>query len=579
MIGPSGPPGPDVSLRDQLSALQGLLALSMLMTESDNEHQIVHLATTSVSSLGRARVEGVYLLGEGWRMTAGACDGPDVQADLESQFTVLSAAGGVVAIMGQAWGWAFSLRSIEGHYGYLVVAADEEPPSAEQFLLRVLAQQTGVALAKARLHGKERATAKSLRATNEVLASTVAALERSTAIHECLTRAAMAQEGQEGIARALHDLTGFPVAIEDGHGNVRAWAGPDRPDPYPKHSGAGREELLRRATDEGRPVRDGDRLVVVARPREAVVGVLALIDPEQRAGEQERVALEHGATVLAVELARLQELAEIERRLGRDLVDELLAGPAAADEERTLSRAQGLGYDLERPHRVVVVESEGRGGDDDVFFHAVRRAARDCEMGSLLVGRADAMVLLSDAVPSPGSSPESLAAAWERLRTTVIAQLGGGECRLGVGGVCDRVADFARSYREAALALRVQHAADLPDQATTFSELGVYRLLADVEQPTSVERFVDEWLGALLAYDVKKGSDLVVTLSRYLACGKNYDATAKALAVHRSTLKYRLQRISEISGHDLSNADTQFNLQLATRAWQTVRALRGEGSA
>ena len=63
-------------------------------------------------------------------------------------------------------------------------------------------------------------------------------------------------------------------------------------------------------------------------------------------------------------------------------------------------------------------------------------------------------------------------------------------------------------------------------------------------------------------------------VSRYLECGGGYEATAAALSVHRSTLKYRLQRIREISGHDLSNPDTAFNLQLATRGWQTVQGLR-----
>ena len=48
----------------------------------------------------------------------------------------------------------------------------------------------------------------------------------------------------------------------------------------------------------------------------------------------------------------------------------------------------------------------------------------------------------------------------------------------------------------------------------------------------------------------------------------------RTLNVHRSTLKYRLQRIREISGHDLTDAGDNFNLQLATRAWSTLLALR-----
>ena len=46
--------------------------------------------------------------------------------------------------------------------------------------------------------------------------------------------------------------------------------------------------------------------------------------------------------------------------------------------------------------------------------------------------------------------------------------------------------------------------------------------------------------------------------------------------MHRNTLKYRLQRIRQISGLDLSDPETCFNLQLATRAWQTLRVLRNQ---
>lgn len=49
---------------------------------------------------------------------------------------------------------------------------------------------------------------------------------------------------------------------------------------------------------------------------------------------------------------------------------------------------------------------------------------------------------------------------------------------------------------------------------------------------------------------------------------------ARALNVHRSTLKYRIQRIKEISGCDLTDPDTVFNLQLSTRAWPTLAGLR-----
>jgi DNA-binding PucR family transcriptional regulator len=57
------------------------------------------------------------------------------------------------------------------------------------------------------------------------------------------------------------------------------------------------------------------------------------------------------------------------------------------------------------------------------------------------------------------------------------------------------------------------------DGVTAFDQLGIYRLLAEVEDASAVERFVQEWLGVLLDYDSAKGSQLVPTLARYLECG------------------------------------------------------------
>src|SRR5436305_951807 len=101
-----------------------------------------------------------------------------------------------------------------------------------------------------------------------------------------------------------------------------------------------------------------------------------------------------------------------------------------------------------------------------------------------------------------------------------------------------------------------------------------YQLLSEIPEINSVEVFVRRWLGPLIDYDTDKDARLVDTLSWYLECGGNYDSTAKKLSLHRSTLRYRLQRIRDISARNLNDPNTRFNLQLATRAWTTVHALR-----
>lgn len=68
-----------------------------------------------------------------------------------------------------------------------------------------------------------------------------------------------------------------------------------------------------------------------------------------------------------------------------------------------------------------------------------------------------------------------------------------------------------------------------------------------------------------MTYDRDHNAELVKTLTRYLDAGGNYDDTARMLNIHRSTLRYRLSRIREISARDLQDVNTRLNLHLATK--------------
>jgi sugar diacid utilization regulator len=550
---------PDANLRERLGEFRALLVISLLMTESVDEDQILELATSSAPGLGAWRVEG-YAFSDGrWR--PGVDPAAPMAAGLAAQLASLGSGAGRVELPGRGWAWAFPLRSVSGLLGHLVASCEWEPSAEGRFLIQVIAQQTGVAVSNARLHARERATAAELAATNAALAETVTTLQRSMDIHERLTRVAVSGEGQPGIAKALHELTSMPVAIEDRYGNLSAWAGPGRPDPYPKESFAKREHMLRRLMRDSKPIRDGERLILLVSPRPDVIGVIALIDPGRRADNADLVAMEHGATVLSMELARLRGIADTELRLRRDLIHDLLAG---TDDESALARAEALDYDLRRPHRVVLVEGKGRARAHDALLSAARRVIRQARLTGLFETWSGNV-----AIVTAGQTD------WEKLRRAIMSDLGG-QCHIGVGGPAARPSELPRSLREAGLALRLQKTLLPGSSACEYPKLGIFRMLAAIPDLTDVDKFVREWLGSLLDYDARRKAELVHTLTQYLEHGGNYDATAAELSVHKSTLKYRLQRIRELTGLELNDPDVHFNLQLATRAWATLQALQDQ---
>jgi sugar diacid utilization regulator len=234
------------------------------------------------------------------------------------------------------------------------------------------------------------------------------------------------------------------------------------------------------------------------------------------------------------------------------LVDDLLAG---TDRDGAYARADALGHDLRRPHYVVVVQAADRA--ESALATAAGRAATALHLNYLQGRHEGLVVLITDGRPEPRA-----------LHHAISERLGRATGVIGIGTRCEVPDDLPQSFINARRAMNIRLRSANPEGAAAFDELGFYRLIDAAHGGGAVEAFVREWLGALLDYDESRNSELVLTLSDYLECGGNYDESAAALHIHRSTLRYRLARIAELTGHDLHKVDTRFNLHAATRAWR-----------
>ncbi|WP_458319318.1 PucR family transcriptional regulator [Mycolicibacterium brisbanense] len=540
---------------DEQASSAGLAALSRLTFHDSDVGEIFREAKAACDGLASCQVEASY-----WSMNGGFVRfppsvpvHPDIQRHRDSGWD------GHVDTRDGRWGWAFPLTHRSIVHGCLVVSAASAPSDNQIQLLTILAQQAGAALAHAALHDRDsRDTAELTRsnadllAANRALGTMVTRLQRQMNVHEVLSAAVAAGMGEQGIADALNDLTGHSAGIEDRFGNLRCWSGSGQPHPYPKQLTDERELLLHELAAQTGQARIGGRVLTLVQPRTEILGVLALNDPDDTVTEDDLFALRYGAIVLALELSHQRTVAEIEVNLRRDLVDDLLAG---TDRDGAYSRAAALGHDLRRPHHVVVMQSAV--GTESAPAVAAGRAATALGLNYLLGRHAGLVVLLTDGRPDPRAFHHAISEILGKT-TTVI----------GIGSRCIVPEDFPRSFIEARRAMSIRLRSVSPEGAAAFDELGFYRLIDAADGGGEVESFVREWLGALLDYDESKNSELVMTLSDYLECGGNYDESAAALHIHRSTLRYRLARIADLTGHDLRKVDTRFNLHAATRAWR-----------
>jgi DNA-binding PucR family transcriptional regulator len=125
-----------------------------------------------------------------------------------------------------------------------------------------------------------------------------------------------------------------------------------------------------------------------------------------------------------------------------------------------------------------------------------------------------------------------------------------------------------RGYQEALVALKVGRKLSGLGSFLRFSDVGTYRLLLDVweRDPDQVRSLYEETIGPVDRYDESNGTQLTKTLITFLANDESLIKTASDLYAHRHTVRYRLEKIAEISGLSVFKTEHKERLGLGLKA-------------
>ena len=322
----------------------------------------------------------------------------------------------------------------------------------------------------------------------------------------------------------------------------------------------------------GRPPRPLD--VVPVRAGADMLGMLAVgIDQETADAEGRLRALEHGSTVLALELSKERAAAEVERRLRGDLVEEVLAGGLESEEaERIARQAERLGHRLPPRAWVVVLEADddktgaalSARGQQDRLDGALHGLIRSRLPGALtLVRPSSAVFLVPDELAADLAAVEKLAA---QVLAAAVPVMKPGSASVGIGNLANGVGELARSHLEARQSLRLTRRAGGRGRVASYRSLGAFRLLLEVQSPDALRRFVHELLGPLLDYAQSRDTPLLETLEALSAARWTRRAAARNLGIHINSMTYRVERIQSLTGLQLDDPETRVAISIALRA-------------
>jgi sugar diacid utilization regulator len=385
------------------------------------------------------------------------------------------------------------------------------------------------------------------------------AVSKVAATLDQLSEAVESGAGLPAVARAAAKVLGASVALIDRSGAVLAVAGasPDQ------------EKKLLAGKD---PV-----TTVELRVADSVVGEL-----RYRAKEAPDPAIARMVvTLLALELERARSPEWESEEVAGAFVGAVLAREVT-DRGDILARAAELGTSLEKGAGVIVLRVAPRSAQTGEWRSRVltlaMRTLRSLAPGSLATTESGELAA-EIAVIVPVEDDERLARASAGLTEELLDALAGFHLTVGHSRRAGDPVDLYRAGNEARLAANVGEAEG--HSLLAFEDTGSYRLFLQAmsDDPGEVERFYAETIEPLSTYDEQYETELVATVEAYLDNDGNVAATAKQLFTHRHTIRYRLERVRELCGHDVSATEGREKLGLGLKAMRVLGITPPRGPA
>ncbi len=325
----------------------------------------------------------------------------------------------------------------------------------------------------------------------------------------------------------------------------------------------------RSPADERSLMRGGDNVVTIElKVAESPVGQLRM---RTREGDPDAPLLRLVTTLIASEVERVRAPERASEEAATSFQRAVLER-RIDDRQDLIARGKELGTDLASGGTVLVVRAHPRNPTEDDWrrrlLAVAARGARSIAPGSIASPAEDnvgeIVVLVPDADGDVG----------RRVGGAILRELESGlpgfAFAIGRSRRAEDPLDLHRAANEALLAANVVEG-DPEKPAMAFEETGTYQLLLPhMNDPAELKRFYNQTVRPLVAYDEQYETDLLGTLSTFLECDANVNATAARLITHRHTIRYRFERVRELTGLDVSSTDGREKLSLGLKAMRVL---------
>ena len=334
----------------------------------------------------------------------------------------------------------------------------------------------------------------------------------------------------------------------------------------------------RSPADERSLMRDGEDVETIdLKVADATVGHLRM---RTREGPPDPSMLSLVTTLIASEVERVRAPERASEEAAIAFLRAVLRG-GIPDRDDLVARGKELGTDVSIGAAALVVRAHPRVATEDDWrrrlLAVAGRGARSIAPGAIAAPSEDDGGTVLIVVPDGDGEVA------RRVSSAILRELESGLAgfvfAIGRSRRVEDARDLQRAGNEAMLSVNVVEG-EPESSELAFEATGTYQLLLPyMSDPVELRRFYDETVRPLVAYDEQYETDLLGTLATFLECDANVNATAARLITHRHTVRYRFERVRELTGLDVQSTDGREKLSLGLKAMRVLGIAAPRGPA
>jgi len=315
-----------------------------------------------------------------------------------------------------------------------------------------------------------------------------------------------------------------------------------------------------------------ERLIIPIFVKNQVYGHLVTYGKERPISNYDKLGLEAASNIIALEFLKKISVQEVENKYKIEFFDDLISYDDIR-RHKAIERAGNFRFSDSANFIILAIDVVSKAAVDDAerslkAAYLIELICKDMGRAYMILNKSDHIYIL--VMLKEGETISVVKRYTKYIYEILKSKMKKHQTKIGAGRIYKGLSNVRKSLEDAIKALEGA-SFYLEEDVVYFEEMGIYKILSQTSLKSELEIFYKDTLEPLVAYDLRKDTELVKTLEVYFQCNGNLKRMSESLFTHYNTILYRLSRIQEIIGMDIEKEEDRYAIQTALKVYKIFR--------